>query len=398
MHRGTAPQPPPGNALPSQAVNLKSRFADCSYGKLTFNPATGPNIVDGVAEIDIGTAVVGATYSSIENLVTQLAPNVVGSLSQYDHVAYCIPRGTVTSTGSANWVAYGYFNWYRTVYNGEWCGYVSGQMHEVGHNLNLHHSGQGTNEYGDQSGYMGYSYSQHEGPSMCFNAAKNNELGWYGDRQLTLDGSAAAVVQLAGLSEYALTTVDYTVVLKILTPSQTNRDLYLAYNRAAGINSGTAEFANRVTVVSAGEPGTRSISTLDYSIAAGGTLSLANFEGSGNALIIEFCEVRSAPIVHAKLSVYLDDGIQGSTCLSESPTAAPVAAPVPMPTPPPVFAPSPAPTTPAPTVKPTPKPTASPTVSPTAFVCRDVGQACQNKNDCCSGVCRGKRNQKTCRA
>jgi len=44
-------------------------------------------------------------------------------------------------------------------------------MHEIGHNLGLGHAGE-TAEYDDQSGMMGYSYSQDDGPLMCFNAGK----------------------------------------------------------------------------------------------------------------------------------------------------------------------------------------------------------------------------------
>ena len=32
---------------------------------------------------------------------------------------------------------------------------VSAQMHELGHNLNLAHAGEGSDPYGDQSGMMG---------------------------------------------------------------------------------------------------------------------------------------------------------------------------------------------------------------------------------------------------
>lgn len=41
-----------------------------------------------------------------------------------------------------------------SVYNNKWCTYLSGQVHEVGHNLGLAHSGEGTVAYGDQTGMM----------------------------------------------------------------------------------------------------------------------------------------------------------------------------------------------------------------------------------------------------
>jgi hypothetical protein len=41
-------------------------------------------------------------------------------------------------------------------------------MHELGHNFGYAHSNEGTTNYGDQSGMMGYSYSQDEGPVSTF--------------------------------------------------------------------------------------------------------------------------------------------------------------------------------------------------------------------------------------
>jgi hypothetical protein len=42
----------------------------------------------------------------------------------------------------------------------------SAQMHEIGHNLDFGHSNEGTEEYDDTSGMMGYSYNEDEGPAM----------------------------------------------------------------------------------------------------------------------------------------------------------------------------------------------------------------------------------------
>ena len=76
--------------------------------------------------------------------------------NKYDLVMFCQPPGTGT------WLAYAYVNSIYSFYNDIWCSSSSAQMHEVGHSLNLAHSGHDGNAYGDQSGYMGYSYVNDE--------------------------------------------------------------------------------------------------------------------------------------------------------------------------------------------------------------------------------------------
>jgi hypothetical protein len=59
------------------------------------------------------------------------------------------------------------------------------------------------------------------------------------------------LVKLVGLSDYASTVEgEHVVILKIELAGTT--DLYLTYNRATGVNSGTKEFQNKVTVVRGG--------------------------------------------------------------------------------------------------------------------------------------------------
>ena len=64
-----------------------------------------------------------------------------------DHIMYCLPPGTMRI------IAYGYINSWLTVFQDNWCTYVSSQVHEIGHNLNLHHSNE-NGEYKDQSGMV----------------------------------------------------------------------------------------------------------------------------------------------------------------------------------------------------------------------------------------------------
>jgi len=112
------------------AVNLKSQYAACSYGALTCNAAsmttsTGVDVTDGVYEVTISENVSGADNNVIRNAVVAAGDAALGDMeSQFDHVMLCLPPGT-----SGSWIAYAYVNWYLSVYNNNWCNYVSAQMH-----------------------------------------------------------------------------------------------------------------------------------------------------------------------------------------------------------------------------------------------------------------------------
>ena len=60
-------------------------------------------------------------------------------------------------TGVIQGIAFAGVNSWYSVYKNEWCGYSAVQMHEIGHNLGLDHSGEGDvsvdyfNQYRDQS-------------------------------------------------------------------------------------------------------------------------------------------------------------------------------------------------------------------------------------------------------
>ncbi len=111
-------------------ANLKSQYAACSYGALTCNAAsmttsTGVDVTDGVYEVTITENVSGADNNVIRNAVVAAGNAALGNMqSQFDHVMLCLPPGT-----NSGWIAYAYVNWYLSVYNNNWCNYVSSQMH-----------------------------------------------------------------------------------------------------------------------------------------------------------------------------------------------------------------------------------------------------------------------------
>jgi hypothetical protein len=116
--------------------NLKSQYAQCSDGKLQFQPlTTNPLVgVDGVYTINLPTTVItNNSTKTIENVMTAKAVSDLGAplTSIANHVILCMPRGTIRGM-SANWLAYAYVNHWLSVYNDEWCQSPSVQLHEIG--------------------------------------------------------------------------------------------------------------------------------------------------------------------------------------------------------------------------------------------------------------------------
>eukprot|EP00594_Rhizosolenia_setigera_P003609 CAMPEP_0178951050 /NCGR_PEP_ID=MMETSP0789-20121207/6999_1 /TAXON_ID=3005 /ORGANISM="Rhizosolenia setigera, Strain CCMP 1694" /LENGTH=793 /DNA_ID=CAMNT_0020631857 /DNA_START=180 /DNA_END=2561 /DNA_ORIENTATION=+ len=228
--------------------NLRKGYEQCSYNELTMEPfigttSNGVSIPDGVSEVTITNTVSGANNGDIRNAAVAAGDAYLGQMNaQFNYVMLCIPPGT-----SGGWIAYAYINWYLSVYNDRWCEYPSGQMHELGHNIGLAHAGEGSGQYSDQSGMMGYSYSQDEGPVMCFNAAKNFQMKWFLDKTTSLTaGDINWEGNVKGLSHYGDNSVPGEVIIYI--PNGGSDHYYVSYNRRYGINSGTVEGGDQVLI------------------------------------------------------------------------------------------------------------------------------------------------------
>lgn len=128
---------------------------------------------------------------------------------------------------------------------------------DKGHNLDLGHSGEGSNEYADTSGLMGYSYGQDDFPRMCFNGAQSWQLGWYSSKHVTLTAFPESVLNwsgtLVGMAEYDRTNGNEHVIVKLETG--TSFDYYINFNRKTGINDETQEGGDQVLITSRGGDG-----------------------------------------------------------------------------------------------------------------------------------------------
>jgi hypothetical protein len=188
---------------------------------------TGKTISGGVANVHVAVNP-SVGKGKMEEEATKAAANQFGNMrEQFDIVVYCQPS-------SGPWTGYAYINGYESFLNNEACDSVSIQVHEVGHNLGLSHSGKGDNAYQDRSGMMGISYDGDDFPAMCFNPAKSFQLGWYSDKQKTFQFTETRkrALWLNGVADYSSSSKDIVIRLEE-TSSPT--DYYIGYNRASGM-------------------------------------------------------------------------------------------------------------------------------------------------------------------
>ena len=334
-------------------VNLRSQYAKCSGNQFSFDPAddssSGEPVSNGVYAVDITQSVVGVDDSIVRNAANTAASNALGDLnSQYDHVMMCIPPGT-----SGSWIAYAYVNHWLSVYNNRWCNYVSAQLHEVGHNLNLAHSGEGSNEYADQSSMMGFSYSSDETPEMCFNAPKNFQLGWFPDREVTLSPSTYSWAgRLYGIANYDVTSSTEKMMIRMEDSNvNSGSDIYVSFNAQNGINAGTQEGGDQVLIHRKdGDVDAYGRSWLLSKMSAGATFQASMTDGTVPITVTSINTSTFPPYAEIQIG---SGNSSPTSSPSSSPTRSPVASPVDSPTRSPVA-----------NLLPTSSPTKSPVSSP----------------------------------
>jgi hypothetical protein len=114
-----------------EIVNLRSQYSACSFGKIDMKPAEGHGIIDGVGEIFLNRNITGLNTLSFENTLAIMTEQKFGSIEDnFKHVVYCMPPGFLVQ--GRNYIAYGYLNHWRSIFNDRWCTNFSVIAHEIG--------------------------------------------------------------------------------------------------------------------------------------------------------------------------------------------------------------------------------------------------------------------------
>jgi hypothetical protein len=143
--------------------NLRARYIECSNGQLTFEPATGTGLNNGILTVTTAENLNGLIWTSCGDIAISGATGI-----SRDFTMIVCPD-VVNFDGAAAWGQMpGSVSWYLSAYAST----PIVQVHEVGHNLGHPHSGE-VATYDDATCNMGNQGSWSDtGSAFCFNGVK----------------------------------------------------------------------------------------------------------------------------------------------------------------------------------------------------------------------------------
>jgi hypothetical protein len=303
------------SSIVPDVYTLASQYDACSNGKLKMEPVTHASVnAYGVVEVSIDQNLASSSSIAMQSAAATILNKDKGiNVADYDHTMYCLPDEITPKI-----VAWAHLGDRTSVYRNKFCLSLSTQMHEVGHNLGLGHSGLGTNNYLDRSGYMGYSGAGNDTPLKCFNGGKSYQLGWYSDRTITMNPTNSAFRgKLVGVAHYKDSESEHTVIVHVQTPTGID-DVFISYNQAVGINFQTHNnFKNKVLVTQDKGGGSPSWSIGQLSAASAQEFNV----GLGQPLIVRTLDIGSDTISSGGVDVDYMVVQVGLQCSNNAPCA-----------------------------------------------------------------------------
>jgi len=256
----------------------KAQIYGCSNGAMELSPDFGSDLndkmtADGVLDVTIKSSLKKISTEDAWPLAQKEAEDILGCKLPYgcgaDHVAFLMED---CHKGGCGWAAYAYIDWWPSVFVKDYGAHPAVVTHELGHNLNMAHSGwTGASrlvQYADHSCAMGNPYFTDYHDKICFNPAKNfqiaNSGAWYDEKYvITLNMNSDTPyreLRFVGVAEYdkvaqydSETNEDIAVVVKLETGSAV--DFFVGFNRKTGQNSHNKLASDEVTIIEAGANG-----------------------------------------------------------------------------------------------------------------------------------------------
>ena len=331
---GTGPNP---LQVPANS-SLVAQFRAVSHGRLIYEPLVVPNLTrPGLLDMVIAEHMSNVTRfdTIVRPAMMEEVTRILGAsiFSTAHRILFCLPSGSLDPTVAGIGEVGGMFTFYHLGY----CRKLDALMHELGHNLNFHHSGIGALEYGDMTDYMGGLEASKSSkkkslfglrkddpnsisspingagyPRKAFNGHKHWNSGWFQDRASDVHPFPSdGIIQkrIVSFVEYSNPTLlsDDLVLLKC-------GNLFIQYNRAKGYNIDTSE-RDRVTISEGLVDG--ALSKRVASLSAGERYQYPNFDSSGRDLVVQVCGMtKEVPgvIDFADVRVYIDDGSLAVVC------------------------------------------------------------------------------------
>lgn len=196
-------------------------------------------------------------------------------------------------------IAYSYVGAKKSFYKDPYGSQVWVQLHEIGHNLGLGHSGlEGESSYGDKTCMMGSFNGNDDAPQLCYNAAKSWFLGWYesGHHQVpTNDYWEGKLVSIPDYLEpgYSDPKNSYRSIVNI-------GNLYMQFNRKKHPTLGfLPEDEDKVTVVKQDD---QSLGSVSWKL--GDSLGVGDQVVDGELTVKVLAIDIEAKIPYARVAVY----------------------------------------------------------------------------------------------